>query len=366
VIVDDSTGVRTSEFRLDRNEATRELPALDLQPTRPQPFRHVFLQTYARMRAALCEAQAPCYVLLAAAPADSEVEPILLPLSVEGCTDAIAGRHDRCHLVLPEDPTVALRHLLVRAYIDGDGRPRVRLLDLCSRTGFQDEQARPCTGLSSDGHLFARVGTYHLLALLHDGEVWPDSAEEAWDALPERRVLEARPAQARAAEPLQVRPRLELLRQASGGHFRRHETTITRMQGPSHLQELDAGPEPRSEVEGALVFPLPGGDLSVQLSAEALSVGVLVGRYERCQLRTRKLLSSTSISRVHLCLLLDETGLWCIDTASSNGTTCDGRVLRSQRLGEAATLTLARCLEARWMRTLEQQPDPEPRGRTLV
>ncbi|OIP29393.1 MAG: hypothetical protein AUK47_27590 [Deltaproteobacteria bacterium CG2_30_63_29] len=96
---------------------------------------------------------------------------------------------------------------------------------------------------------------------------------------------------------------------------------------------------------------IPGLMLSLELGVDALAGGLLIGRYERCELRT---IASgdglDSLSRVHLCVLLDETGLWAIDTASTNGCFVGRQPFKSLKLESHAVIELAQKLGVYWTR----------------
>src|SRR5690606_2815318 len=59
---------------------------------------------------------------------------------------------------------------------------------------------------------------------------------------------------------------------------------------------------------------------SVLVGARAIHRGILLGRYERCDVDGSKLLTSESISRVHLLVVEVSDRVYAIDTASTNGT----------------------------------------------
>jgi hypothetical protein len=78
---------------------------------------------------------------------------------------AVVGRHSQCDVVLPFDPAVALRHLLVRAVTLDDGTVATRLLDLKTGLGFYLDDDVERRALVASGPVALRVGRYALVAL---------------------------------------------------------------------------------------------------------------------------------------------------------------------------------------------------------
>src|ERR1019366_755865 len=78
---------------------------------------------------------------------------------------AVIGRHTKCDVVLPSDPAVALRHLLLRATTLDDGSPALRVLDLRTGLGFHLDDDTERRALVATGPLALRVGRYALVAI---------------------------------------------------------------------------------------------------------------------------------------------------------------------------------------------------------
>jgi hypothetical protein len=179
---------------------------------------------------------------------------------------------------------------------------------------------------------------YCLFFLFDDGQAWPSDAQEAWDSLGNR-VGRSREAQQRdGAWGHAVRPRLRLLSpppNSTDGCMSRTATgtLVVRLDGTAALRDLSPSGE------GAIGFLRLPRDRFVRLTPADLTRGVLVGRYERCEL-TAGFSRNRTVSRVHLCLALDPTGLWAIDVASSNGTWEGEERVGALRLGEQTRLTL--------------------------
>ncbi|MFC1849811.1 FHA domain-containing protein, partial [candidate division CSSED10-310 bacterium] len=312
-----------------------------IKPSQIEPIRDVFVRHYPEIRTYLGQMKTPGYLLYALTSAVGSVEHAILPFAENDCCDIILGRHRKCPFRLSNDRTISLRHLLVRAYRKSDGEPRIKITDLNTLTGFQDEMGKTVRGLMSDGHIFFTVGEYYVMAILQNGQNWPKEGSEAWDLLPERKIIDE----------------LEFQGDTDGGvhdkdsHW--HSTSsseneisyTSRISSHHSWQDLASNDE---EVIGFLSLERAPYRLTLQLSFNILTSGILIGRYKRCEISAYNLTLSDRISRVHLCLLLDETGLWAIDTASTNGSTYQGRDIQSIRLKNQDKLMLASELSLQW------------------
>jgi hypothetical protein len=83
------------------------------------------------------------------------------------------------------------------------------------------------------------------------------------------------------------------------------------------------------------------------MSREQLARGVLIGRYGRCGIALGML---TTLSRVHLMLVLLGEELLAIDTASTNGTWRGRRRVGTVTLGNLEELQLGKQLQVQWLR----------------
>jgi len=260
-----------------------------------------------------------------------------LPLLNGRSSHRIIGRHSRCDLRLNGEADVSLRHLLVSAWMTEEQAPTLRVLDLGARLKPRLEDGRSCSGFRANGSCSIAVGNWWLHFLFADGRCWPRAAEDAWDALGERIVSGVLSATPRPEFPHRIRPRLRLV-----GPEPRSETStlVVCLEGPEMLADL---PPDCGDAIGYLTLC---GDRLVNLSPVVLERGVLVGRYERC-VGGKLLQQHTTISRVHLCLVTDPTGLWAIDTNSSNGTWAQGGRVKAVRLGLGLRMQLGRA-ELNW------------------
>jgi len=269
----------------------------------------------------------------------------------------VVGRHDRCDLSLHRDPTLSLRHAVIGARAVG-GELRLRFLDLQSGLGFHTEDGQRCEALTADGAMFVRMGGYHLF-LLPTGALaplsWGPTAAETWKMIPDRVYRDLRVA---PRHPEVAALRLEPTRP---------QTIITRIiDPPGMLRPLRPAPGDR----GARVARI---ELSSQMGRERFSVhetdlqrGLLVGRYERCQLGA----SDDKMSRVHLLIIRDGLDTWAIDTASTNGTKARGEPVRRIPLREGTALELGKHITLAWGLPGAEPDEPSgsvesaPSGRT--
>jgi hypothetical protein len=250
---------------------------------------------------------------------------------------AVIGRHDRCDLSLGRDPALSLRHLILVARARGT-EVRLRLLDLQTGGGFFTEDGRRCEALAADGPMFVRAGAYHLF-LMPTGGLWPlafgSHAGDAWEMIPERVYRDCRvPARG-------IAPGLALLSDPP----RSRRTVITQIVHPPGLLRRFS---PAAGARGAWVanVELGAGGRNERFAVHEAEIerGLLVGRYERCQVETH----DDKISRVHLLVIRDGSEVWAVDTASSNGTTADGHQVRRVKLDGETRLTLAQEVSLRW------------------
>jgi hypothetical protein len=235
-----------------------------------------------------------------------------LDLSRKRVAHALIGRHQRCDLFLGHDPSISLRHSLLRAVRTDDDQVRTRLIDLASGQGFLTEDGTPCESLLAEGPLFVRAGTYHLLLLPTGGlgAPWRETAKATWASFPERVYLDRRASGRHGVVGEKKQP-------AKGPA---KTSLVTQIVPP--VARLRA-PGPRvtpGMITASLILKSRSGEISHPVTDTDLERGLLVGRYDRCQLGG----AENSLSRIHLLVVRDEDGTWAIDTASTNGTLASG------------------------------------------
>lgn len=241
---------------------------------------------------------------------------------------AMVGRHSRTDIWLGDDSSLALRHLavIVYPYNPGDAL-RYRAVDLRTQLGFTDERQIPLEAFEADGPVFIEVGRYVVLFLtLETGHTWPMDAMQAWKSLPKREYR---------GEPKGIIPR-------RGRRLVTHrDATATGVQilpGPINVRrELVSGED---TPVGELTIKSADGEVKLLLGESALRLGVLLGRYDRCDNGGLPVLSNKDISRVHVLLTEVDGVIYAIDTASTNGVWVGRTEVRVHRIRFGDTLEL--------------------------
>lgn len=279
----------------------------------------------------------------------------------------IVGRHGQCDLFLEGDPSLSLRHMVVvvepmREW--GGPTPidlRYRLIDLRTSSAFRDEAGRRLEAATVEGPAFVFVGRYALFCFPTGGEgEWPERAEDAVAALPDRIYLDERDAEpdrwrrrrrgegGKSAQP----PRAGSLA-ASAASFDRwaegsevHDerrsqvsTRVTSTSGPARARVDHPGED--EVLFGTIEITSRLGADRVRIGADAAGRGLLLGRYSRCDTAGAASLALEKISRVHLLLVRVGDDLWAIDTASTNGVSAAGEDVRVHRMRAGEDLALA-------------------------
>lgn len=315
-----------------------------VQPAEPLSFRALFVQHYAAIRRLCLGFPHPGVLVVALEVHGGRLEGSLtVAASPDEVGSVIVGRHSRADLLLRSDPVLSLRHLAVVLGPACDDELRLRLIDLRTQSGFEDEHGRRYESLVSDGSLFVRCGDHALFFLRTSAHAsWPEHAAEAWAQLPPRVYVEAEPAEPGRAWP--PPPGADVTLAAARERRRRsagESTLVHRIRGPVVARRCMLAPD--EEPVGTLRVVGQGGAQALVVGEQALSRGVLLGRYPRCDLDGESLVVDESVSRVHLLVLAIDDELHAIDTASRNGTMVCGQAepLRIAPLLPGRELSLA-------------------------
>ena len=278
------------------------------------PFASLFRRHFTALRAAH-QSYRDEGVLIAAIDGDGVFDSHAhLRLPASGIAHLIAGRHERCDVVLSRDSDVSLRHMLVRATRGAHGQLQLRAIDLRSRHGLLSEDGKRCESIASEGPLLLRVASYVVL-LFPTGpaaKAWSHDADETWRGFAPRRQEILPPPQ-----PLKSRS-------APGAGAVKLATITIQSSSPQ------------------------AGDLTSTHAvwSDQLERGILVGRDDRC---SHGGVDEGNLSRVHLVLLSVDDEVWAIDTASTNGTrVLHGPPFRQLLLSGDAHLVLADALSLHW------------------
>jgi hypothetical protein len=254
-----------------------------------------------------------------------------LDLSASPDVFMVIGRHTHCDVVIDADPTIALRHLLVRAVVQPDGRVGVRFLDLQTSLAFHVDDGGPCRSIYAMGPVAIRLGPYAIVALPLDPHALPPS-------LP-------RPTLTRATS---MSLALRAQQAAEGGPYRSPQRRDGEIFRSSHITILPIAPAfedlPQAHRAGYGRITVDGGGraASVEIPESEVDAGVIIGRALKCRHEGLRALLDLTISRAHILLLREEGLVYAFDLASTRGTYVYGaRVRRSLLPDTGATLALA-------------------------
>jgi hypothetical protein len=252
---------------------------------------------------------------------------------------AVVGRHTQCGVVLPDDPFVALRHLLVRSIALPAGGVALRMLDLHTGLGFLLPDGSRRTSIFAEGPVAVALGEYALVAL---------PTESKGDELPGEMpppVVEM---------PAALRDQLQALAVAMSPYRvnarpANRTSHITLMPSPVMVGEPLPPSLERLTVGGryALTLARGGRSATVMVSEEDLARGVVIGRSEKCHTEMLRRITDENTSRVHILVLREGPVIHAYDLASTQGTFVDGgmptrRAVLSRDAGAGASLTLGR------------------------
>jgi hypothetical protein len=309
-------------------------------PLAPAGLRELFVGAYARFAAECRAVDEPGVAVVAIDERTGRPAGVVrVRARVGRYVAAIIGRHDRCDLFLDGSDELALRHLAVvvdpvASFSRGADAP-YRILDLRTRDGFRDERGRQLRGMRCEGPAIVRCAGYVIFSLpLGDPTNWPANGADAWAYLPERVYFEEL-----EHVPEHSRSQIPRLPRATD-----HRSHITITHGPRDSGEILVG---RDDLVGMLEIEGPSGRGVLNVGADALRDGVLLGRYARCDGAST---DDPSMSRVHALLVrFDDDVLLVVDVASTNGTARAGeehaRVIEVDRDTE---LQLGKGTRARW------------------
>ncbi len=242
---------------------------------------------------------------------------------------AVIGRHTQCELVLPDDPFVALRHVLVRSLTLPSGGVALRVFDLHTGLGFGLPDGTRHSSIFAEGPIAIAIGEYALVALPTEtsgnelpGELPPPVMETP------PHVREQLQALASAMSPYRVNAR-------SSNRMSR----ITLMPRPVMVGEAMPPTLGRLATGGqyALTLSRAGRSATVTLSEEDISRGVMIGRSEKCHAEMLRRITDENTSRTHILVLREGGAVSAYDLASTHGTFVNGLPARRVRLFKSGT-----------------------------
>ena len=291
------------------------LESVSAAPSKIQlSVRDLFSKHYEKIRE-WCSGQTRGGVALVALDGETVHGAAFLASKSDTVSTAILGRHSQADLCLRGDASVSLRHLALLLFPKQGPRPRYRLLDLRTATGFLDERGKRLRAIEADGPAFVRLGFYTVVffPVEESDPPWPEDADSGWEKIPDRLFLDEVETDEQSREweadsdrawEVDELPRLQeaptLVHSLAGPQMAVHEL-------------LDEDDEPLGELR----ITSTRGLATVVVGRRAAQAGILLGRSRRCD--AGHVLSDRGISRVHLLVIEIGGRLYAIDTASSNG-----------------------------------------------
>ncbi|MDB4933977.1 MAG: hypothetical protein JWP87_949 [Labilithrix sp.] len=248
---------------------------------------------------------------------------------------AVVGRHTQCSVVLPDDPFVALRHVLVRSVALPAGGVAVRMLDLHTGIGFVLPDGSRHTSIFAEGPIAVGLGEYALVALPN---------ESKGDELPGEMPAPV------VDMPSDVRDQLQKLAVAMSPYRVNarpvnRTSRITLMPSPVMVGEPLPPSLGRLANGGryALTLARRGRSATVMIADEDLARGVVIGRSEKCHTEMLRRITDENTSRVHILVLREGSVIYAYDLASTQGSYVNGMPVRRVVLGDrGASMTLGR------------------------
>lgn len=327
----------TSLLEADATQGTQILPA----HRQPPQADVVFANAYPVLLQLIAKVPEGGVLVAACGPGASAISHGILDADdlSRAPSYVIVGRHEMCQVQVKSDPSVALRHLFVRTHI-ADGIPLVDIRDLRTGQGFGVPGVGHFGGLRSNGHVIVQLGeaTVFILPKSTWSGRWPLSAEEAWQALPPMLLSEA----------ISASKETPTLRRAPRPTWDPGVTFISALPDIQNLEPVRAT-IPEDQCFGVVTIEARGVSMVAPVTHEEMKAGLLIGRYERCQLGAT-LPELASWSRVHVLLLADGEDVLAFDTASTPGTVIDAMHINCARLRSHSVLALGRDVHVTWER----------------
>ncbi|MBW2462127.1 MAG: FHA domain-containing protein [Deltaproteobacteria bacterium] len=225
----------------------------------------------------------------------------------------VVGRHTESDLYLDADPSVSLRHLLIRALHLDDGTPALRILDLDTKAGFRVDGGDDVRSLVATGPFAIAVGEWVIAGIPHGRPMQlPRGAGGPY----------------RLAAP--VLHHAERVPGQTDSDVRRSHITL--------LPRVDWIGAPSSvSLVARLQLSSRRGKNTLPITQPMVDRGVLVGRYERCVGQGALAITTGTVSRTHALILRDGPADRIFDLASTGGTFLDGRRIRSAALSRSGS-----------------------------
>jgi hypothetical protein len=320
-----------------KNQGTR-IALFEPARVSPEVFAEAFAKGFDRLTALLAAGD-PGFVVMGYSPGMEHAAVRQIKLGRDSAIEpVVVGRHECADLMLASDEALSLRHSLVLLRVDAEGRPLTRVLDLRSGTGMADAVGRLHYSIAADGPVCLSLAGSALFVIpsgskpplgagpraAFDAIAWPSPVP--W--IPERSVEQ------RLSE-LSREPGSSSVVSVVIGGTGAGKPVIRRRGGRR---------------AGRLKLDFGGQSYEHQVDTYALRAGVLVGRYDRCDLSPITVEMPDVVSRVHLLLISIEERTHIFDTGSTNGLTYEGFSVRGMALPDShpATFELADDVSMTW------------------
>ena len=318
---------------------------------RPRPLPLIALR-WREVHATLAAAREPGVAVVAIDTERDRVAGSMWIAAKPGAINAgVVGRHGHCDLFLDGDAALSLRHLvvIVEPATDwggpGGAEVRYRLIDLRTGTGFVDEAGRMLEAATALGPAFVMVGRYLLLCFPTGVDEWPAEVEAAMAMLPERVYVDERDAEPdrwqRQRRSFAEGTNVEDVAVKPVG-----ASVITAVRGPDRARI--AAVDSHEAAIGQLELRSRLGHDVIDVGAEALRRGLLLGRYRRCDTAGAQSLALERISRVHVLVIEIAGRVWMIDAASTNGIAVGGKRVRVHAVRDGERIDLGGAGETCW------------------
>jgi hypothetical protein len=249
-----------------------------------------------------------------------------------GVRAGIIGRHRHADLSLGAEGSLSLRHCVVVVTLEGQRTLRTWVSDLDSEAGLRSEDRAAVSSVESDGPFLLQAPGGALVFVPSGwGVPWQPDAADPFETLPRRCSFTG------AFDPRAALPATSVMVGSTKVHFHEGPTSKRAPRQTLLDGELELG---QVEVSAA------GRQAVVPVGLAALERGLLFGRYDRC---VGAGLFDGSISRVHALLVARARQLVMVDTGSTNGLFCGGRLVRCEQVVPQAWYELAAGARVRWL-----------------
>ncbi len=260
---------------------------------------------------------------------------------------AVLGSHDRCDLVLSNDSSIWLRHMVAACARLEDGSLGLRLIDLKTNIPFFLDDDSPQWSVTANGPFAMRLGK-HVICGFPIEQRGPGASHGALGSVHEADPRED-PHATRVAPDASVDappPRVEALDRVPIAPKASNYQPVAPV---SQIHDLLV---PITGTEHVRVTLERGGmGASVELPLTALDTGVLLGRALNCFDGGLRRIFCEAISRTHVLIFRDRDGVFALDLCSTNGTRVNGHRIRRHRLDDhGSTLELGKKVVFRWVR----------------